>query len=628
VNVLIAIGCDSYVKLLKLNGAERDASEVFALLASAGDYDKAVSRVLLSPNLTNLKAALDAAFPTGQEVDVFTFFFAGHGVAKAGSFYLCTCESDAERLSTTAFPIVELFTLVNEFHPGQVNIIVDACQAGASSYDLGQLQKPEVIGSSDASSIAFLGACSSNEYANEELDGGVMTKELVKCLNGETQVQTTWPFLDLVSVGNVVSRSVQRIMPDQKPICWGLSLFGNGRLATNPHFEDSGIERSFPIGTVRPQSQIGKKIRELSSTLWTEYRGITDDFSPRRLLAVIENVVAGAADDLSSVISFLHGLQQTLAQKTTSSIDSLLPSQCLLTCAVSILRYTDAPAVKQYLAVTLAEVRRRNMETWQELTAAIEADDLTLCDTGNVLPELYYLPLRVTKILGWLGFEITAAELLSDLRDNHDNVRLGLASQILKHYEPSFVAVSEAQAPFLYVFLKACEFKKENELAERVLNLYFASFAANSGNVARAETDGATAYLYMRSLGPPEHRPQNWRPSNPSSLLAVLLLFGAKLKLQSNWDLRALDHRSSGFFIPSSYLDFDRQVIEHGMNFTSRIGHGVWNVRHFEQEFARAMQTGFPSTAADLSKECVALCIAASLLFPDRLPLLLERRLN
>ena len=625
-NVLIAIGCDSYVKLLKLKGAERDANEVFAVLTSTGDYDKAMSHVLLSPNLTALKAALDAAFPSGQEVDVFTFFFAGHGVAKAGSFYLCTCESDRERLSTTAFPIIELFTLVNEFHPRQVNIIVDACHAGASSYDLGQLQKPEVIGSSDASSIAFLGACSSDEYANEHLDGGVMTKELIKCLSGETEVQTTWPSLDLISVGNVVSRNVQQILPAQKPICWGLSLFGNGRLAENPHFEYSGnVERSFPIGTVRPQSQIGKKIRELSSTLWTEYREITDSFSPRRLLAVIENVVVGAADDTSGVVSFLHGLQQTLAQKATFSVDSLVPSQCLLTCAISMLRYTDSPPVKQYLAATLAGARLHNLETWRELTDAIESDYLALCDRVNVLPELYYLPLRITKILGWIGFEILTAEFLSDHRDGDDGVRFDLASQILKNYEPSFVAVSEEQAPFLYVFLKACELKKEDELAEQVVNYYFASFAAKAGNIARAETDGATAYLYMRSLGPPEHRPQHWRPANPSSLLAVLLLFGAKLKLQSSWDLRALDHRSSGFFIPSSYLDFDREVIEHGMNFTSRIGHGVWTVRDFETEFERAMQVSFPSATSELSKECVVLCTAASLLFPDRLPFLLER---
>jgi hypothetical protein len=106
-----------------------------------------------------------------------------------------------------------------------------------------------------------------------------------------------------------------------------------------------------------------------------------------------------------------------------------------------------------------------------------------------------------------------------------------------------------ARRIFLYVFLKSCEWKKENALAERVLNLYFGSFASKAGNIARADTDGAAAYLYMRSLGVHERRPKDWRPANPSSLLAVFLLFGAKLRLQSKWNLRALDHRSLGCFI-------------------------------------------------------------------------------
>jgi hypothetical protein len=413
-------------------------------------------------------------------------------------------------------------------------------------------------------------------------------------------------------------------MPEQRPICWGLSLFGDGRLAKNPHFDATGIERRFPIGTVRPESKIGKSIRELSSTLWKEYREISDDFSARRLFSVIEKVRADAAGDVPGMVSFLQGLQQTLAAKAASSPDSLLPSQCLLTCAVSLMRDADCLAVKDYLLLTLADLRRRNIDVWRELATSIESDAFALCDRVNVLPELYYLPLRITKVLGWLGFEILAGELLPELRDDNDTLRLSLASQILSHYEPSFVAISDEQAPFLYVFLKSCEWMKQYKLAERVLNLYFGSFAVKAGNIARAETDGATAYLYMRSLCPDECRPKHWRSANPSSLLAVLLLFGSKLGLQSSWNLLALDHRSLGMFIPSSYLDFDRRVIEHGTNFTLRIGFGVWTITDFETEFERAMQMILPS-ALSLSKECVALCTAASLLFPDRLPLVLER---
>jgi hypothetical protein len=625
-NVLVSIGCDTYLTLPTLHGAERDAKEVFeTLVVEKGDYDPSLSRLILSPNVQAVKDVLDGAFPHAREIDLFTFFFAGHGEAKAGSFYLCTRESDSERLSTTAFPIVSLFSIVNEFHPRQVNIIIDACRAGASSFDLNQLQKPEIIGSSDASSITFLGACSSDEYASETPNGGVMTEQFVKCLNGEVEIQTKSPFLDLLEVGTVVCQKVRQISSSQKPILWGLSLFGDGRLAPNPHFDGGAIERIFPVNSVRPQSKIGQRIRDSSSILWNEYRAITEEFSARRLLSVLECIFLGATDDIPGMISFLQGLQRTLAAKAGDSSDLLAPSQCLATCALCMLRHLDSPLAKQYSRGVLQEILERDGIVWQQLVASIHAEEFALCDNTGSIAELYYLPLRITKTLGWIGLGSIVETIFPELATQHNDARFELASLMFDRYESSFVAVSDSQAPFLYVFLKACLIKNKVELAERAANLYYGSFAGKSGNIARVETAGATAFTYIRSLGPAEHRPKEWRPANPTSLLTVLLLFGEKLGLHSSWDLQAIDRKSTVFFIPVDYRDFADKVIEHGMNYTNQIGFGIWNALEFKTEFERGMNASFPLSASDLPKEGVGLCTIASLLFPDRLPLILER---
>jgi hypothetical protein len=73
---------------------------------------------------------------------------------------------------------------------------------------LGQLLKPEAIGHSDASSIIFLGACSSNQFAGETQDGGILTRQLIKCITGETEIQNGSPFLDLIEIGAAVCRNV------------------------------------------------------------------------------------------------------------------------------------------------------------------------------------------------------------------------------------------------------------------------------------------------------------------------------------------------------------------------------------------------------------------------------------
>ena len=63
------------------------------------------------------------------------------------------------------------------------------------------------------------------------------------------------------------------------------------------------------------------------------------------------------------------------------------------------------------------------------------------------------------------------------------------------------------------------------------------------------------------------------------------------------------------------------------MNYTHHVGFGVWTPADFAREFDRAIQQSLPSETAEFPKEGAALCTAASLFFPNRLPLLLERML-
>jgi len=244
------------------------------------------------------------------------------------------------------------------------------------------------------------------------------------------------------------------------------------------------------------------------------------------------------------------------------------------------------------------------------------------------MADLYYLPMRITRILGWLGLSIVAESLMPELNDGNDPLRFSLASALVNRYGDSLVAVSDEQASSLYVFLKACLLKNQTELAEQVTTRYFASFADKKGNVNRAGTDGVQAYRYILSLGPEQFRPQDWRPANPSHLLPVLLLFGQKLGLGAVWDLRALDHVFGAFFIPKNYRDFGRKVMDQGMNYTQQIGFGLWSLSDFSKDFERAIKESFTPDTLGFSKEGAALCTISSLLFPDRLPLLLESTLH
>jgi hypothetical protein len=481
---------------------------------------------------------------------------------------------------------------------------VDACEAGGSSFDLGQLLKPETIGHSDSSSIIFLGACSSNQFAGETQDGGILTRQLIKCITGETEIQNRSPFLDLIETGAAVCRHVIADHPEQKPISWGLSLFGNGRFAQNPHY------------------------RSNSAALWNEYRAIKEDPNPRRLLDLLDSVFQGVNGDVQGMTTSTQALARTLSESARESSELLAPSQCLATCAISLLPNIESEIVKSYTRATLREIMVLDMEVWNALLTSVESQNHTLLNRVGVMADLYYLPMRITRILGWLGLSIVAESLMPELNDGNDPLRFSLASALVNRYGDSLVAVSDEQASSLYVFLKACLLKNQTELAEQVTTRYFASFADKKGNVNRAGTDGVQAYRYILSLGPEQFRPQDWRPANPSHLLPVLLLFGQKLGLGAVWDLRALDHVFGAFFIPKNYRDFGRKVMDQGMNYTQQIGFGLWSLSDFSKDFERAIKESFTPDTLGFSKEGAALCTISSLLFPDRLPLLLESTLH
>jgi hypothetical protein len=627
-NALLCIGCDTYDSLPSLSGAEKDAKAVFAALApKRGEDDRTVSNLLLSPDLLSVQQSLKVVFAPDKEVDTFTFFFAGHGAVRAGSFYLCVRDSAPDRLSTSAFPMIHLFSVINEVRPRQVNIIVDACQAGGSSFDLNQLTKSEFIGSSEGSSISFLGACSSDQFAREDAGGGVLTREFTKCLTGEREVQTKAPFLDLFEVGAVVCDEVLARYPDQKPITWGLSLFGRGRLARNPHFDTQQVEGRFPLGSIVPGSTMGGSVRLHSSALWSEYRAIGENPCSRRLLDLLDQVLRDGGGDINDIIAFLQGISRTLSVRARESSELLAPSLCLATVAVSLLPKIDVEEARCYARQVLRDMVSEGNTVWTQALARLKADSLTFLSDASPMSDLYYLPLRLVKTLGWIGLSTLMRALLPGLCASEDSIEWELVMEILDRYEASIVSVSDEQAPFLYVFLKACLLKNQTDIAVRIANLCYGSFADRRGNVTRVGTGGAQALRYILSIGPEEHRPEDWRPANPSQLLAVLLLAGARLGIGNTWDLHALDRRSSGFFIPADYHDFGRGVIQNGMNYTHNVGFGVWTPADFTTQFDCAIQQRFASDAPGFPKEGVALCAAASLLFPDRLPLLLERML-
>ena len=145
--ILVAVGCDRYDQLSELRGAEHDARAMHDQLAGThGDYDANISCLMLSPTVEAIVSTLSGLpFGTG-DIQTLTFFFAGHGGEKSGTYYLCARDTDPNRLSTTGLALNRLLSVITELRPLQANVIVDACQSGGAMLDTAALLRADALG--------------------------------------------------------------------------------------------------------------------------------------------------------------------------------------------------------------------------------------------------------------------------------------------------------------------------------------------------------------------------------------------------------------------------------------------------------------------------------------------------
>lgn len=620
-NVLICIGCDRYDSLDPLGGAEKDARSVFETLVSGDFYDKPHSKLLCSPRKDETEKAL-ASIWRGKSLDVFTFFFAGHAGGKDGSFFLALSDSDLNALSVTAFPLTRLFDMVNEFKPRQVNIVVDGCEAGGSTSSVRTLFRPENVGTTSASSVAFLGACSASEGAGESDEGGALTTHLIRAIKGEADLVLHSPLIELADLSASVSEAVTSGDPSQHPVFWALNLYGRRGFAKNPHFHIDSPLPSLSLTSVTPDSEMGRRISEFSAELWEEYRLISREFDPARLLKLLQTLLSAPDLEASDRAAVISGLVRSFSSVAASEGELLAQPLTVATCLVALLPWWDDPAVRTLVKQELELDFTRTGILFQQLRDEIQVNESRLFGTTGLAADLYYLPVRITRLLGLIGTQAIIGRLLGFETDDSRAPHREFVTTLLQTYPKLLVALDDEQAAPLYIFLKAARLCGWNEIGAEVVQNYYIDAAVHGGTFNRLDSDGAGALEHLLILIKSELAMQNRSPANPSSLLPIIILGGMWFDCGQEWDLSAFDRRNIGLFLPEDYRDFSQEIIARGITHTWKIGFGVWQPEQLFAEFNAVIRSR--ESDAVLSVEAHCLCVLAALLFPDRIPLNLE----
>lgn len=622
-SVLIAVGCDRYDALRPLFGAEADAGKVFAVLTAPGQrYAPADSRLLLSPNKADFERML---LEVGSgEIDVLTFYFAGHGGVKEGGYYFCLCDSQADRLSLTAYPLNGLLNFVRELRPRFTYLIADSCNSGGTHHDIRDILSDPRLGQDSASTFACLAAAAANQYAQERNGAGLMTAELLKVLDGRFKAGSEQEELDLTDVARVVGMQFEHLDAQQRPVAWGLNLFGPGRLCRNPHFAKS--EAGFHVPEVPVGSELSKRIAAHSDQLWELYRGAVNGIDYEKVRRLVRDVCGGNEIQPADRGSFVYGLARAVAGRLQARGTQWEAAEALGAFAAFLLRdVPNDPVVAKVAATLLSQKLELELKLVGPTFARLGEQPPHLLNAQSGMGDYFYLPQRALKLIATVAAATATATDFGLVPDAAS--ALALVRKVLENYPLAFKAVCDDQAAALYVWSHHARNLGWQEELEMVFGCLFNDFVAINGRVGRCSLPPRIACEYLLSRG------RNWVDlklgwlANPGQLLAVLLLIASEHGLDEQVDehLEALDQVRLNMYFPGDFVTFADRAMEGGVNRTHEVGTDIWLCGDFRTLFANHWSRYLSSAKRPEGAVERTLMVCASLVFPDRVPLALQR---
>jgi len=612
--ILIAIGCNAYDHQNSLNGAERDAQRVFSVLTrpELGDYHPERSRLLLSPSVIEVREALREVLFSNGPIDTFSFFFAGHGGVRSGSFYMLVRDSSSAALSFSAFSLSDLFLAINEAAPSQSNIIIDACEAGGLIADLGTLLKADVLGDAETPGVTLVATSAQNQYSGETAAGGIGTNAILDCIEGRELVQDAASALDLVEIGRHVSTQL-RATTNQTPVVWGLNLYGPPRFCRNPRYGSDPSRSLREVLQAWPTAS-DASVRANYDALWRAYSSTSADWEARAFANVIDAAIAPLAETPDALAGFVERLSATMQERAQLAEDAFRPAQTGAALAVSLLPYLEHDAVLREARILQSDIGLALISAGQMLVDRIENDRFALLTRKNGgLSDLFYLPLRIANVLGWSA----AARLMFDDGDSRRKLAEEMYTKILRmmleHYAGAITAISDAQAPCWAIALSQALSLGLTEEAECLAGLLFSSLIDCKGQVACDDIAPEKVLNYLSARHGDDFSTAHNLVGRPSETTTVLFKVAGLLGLDEVFDpdLWELDGHAFTAYLPGDFAQFGANLIEGGTNLVWTVGHDVFRV-------GDVIATWPTSEVKPKSDVAAASAVLASLLYQDR----------
>ncbi len=503
---------------------------------------------------------------------------------ESAGFHICTRDTDPKAISATGFWLSTLFSMLLSKRPAQTNVILDSCASGGMSLDLGTMLRGSVIGPAGSPSVAVLAMCASDEYAGESATGGFGTTAFLNCVTGSQFVQDSSASLDLMDIGRVVAKLLGE-SGKQSPCLSALHVTQRTFFCKNPQYERSARE---------------------TFAKW----------NARSFLTAIEPVLLAHAHDPAGQIESVRRLSTPLLERSRQSKDVFLSARISSCSALALLPQCDTePSIAHHVDATCRSVFSDISSAIVKTARALEQDEYALVSRHRSMADLYYLPIRICELIGWLG---VLGHLSSELDlpiECADEIR-AIVRRLIDRYSPSITVMSDSQAAAIAVGISGLDRLGVRDECETLLSLWFNSVVQCKGQLAGAHINAKQAFQYLSRRNTGDFSDEQELVARPSEAITVLLKLAPQFGLSRAFDLCLvdLDHVPIFAFFCEDYSRFADERIEHGTNANITIGHEFWR----SNDLGKFWPAPTDLRPQNRATRCASLFSA--LIFPDRVP--------
>jgi hypothetical protein len=322
---------------------------------------------------------------------------------------------------------------------------------------------------------------------------------------------------------------------------------------------------------------------------------------------------------------FVSGVSQSISAQAAKRRDVFAEVESLGCCMVTLLSYVDTNEKARESACGLIQGLLEKLNASLHKAAnMVDTDKYAILSGRGGASDLYVLPIRIAKILGWASIPVLISREQVGEKGEFQKIFVRLCNLCIEKYPLSMVSVSDAQAPYIFSSITALIRVQEIDMAERVLGLYYNSYIESRGRITLPSIapEKIVEFILRKCWG--NYRGAKDIYAKPDEFLSVMLFLSKSLRLEDEIDphLRMIDHHVFNIFIPNSYTKFADETIRDGVNMSFHIGSehglGVFTVDDFFCHWRNLCEVKLVREMEEFEDLIGNLALVSSLVFPNR----------